>query len=64
MNKSIIETVKFVLRTVLLVGVPAVLTQLAKDKPEWGAWLGIALLVVDKLFHENKNTKINGLLPF
>jgi hypothetical protein len=64
MKNSLWETAKFVARTVFLVGVPAVIAQLVKEKPEWGAWLGIAALVVDKLIHENKNVKANGLLPF
>lgn len=64
LKTSIWETTKFVARTSLLVGVPAVVAELAKSKPEWGVWLGIVALVVDKLVHENKDVKLNGLLPF
>ena len=64
LQKSAWETTKFVIRTTLLVGVPAVLAELIKSKPEWGVWLGIVALIVDKLLHENKDVKVNGLLPF
>lgn len=63
-KQSLWETSKFIARTALLVGVPAVVAELAKSKPEWGVWLGIVALVVDKLIHEDKSTKAKGLLPF
>ena len=62
--KSAWETTKFVARTAVLVGVPAVLAELIKSKPEWGVWLGIVALIVDKLIHENKDIKANGVLPW
>lgn len=59
-----LETVKFVTRIAVLVGVPAVLAELAVQKPEWGGWIGVALAVWDKYRHENPNTPAKGLLPW
>lgn len=64
LRTSIWETVKFVGRSALLVGAPAVITELAQSKPEWGFWLGVAAMVVDKFVHENKDIKAKGLIPF
>jgi hypothetical protein len=67
-KRSLQETVKFVLRVALLVGVPAILGQLAVDKPEWGAWIGVALTVLDKLkFEWDKRVsekEVGGIVPF
>lgn len=63
-NNPLWETAKFVARTAVLVGVPAVVAELATQKPEWGVWLGIVAMVFDKLIHEDKTTNIKGLLPF
>lgn len=58
------ETAKFVARVAILTSVPAVIAQLAADKPEWGVWLGIAAVIFDKLIHEDKTIPAKGLLPF
>lgn len=61
--KALVETVKFVGRTVVLVGVPAVVSQVIKDKPQYGVPIGFALMAVDKYIHKLPNEYI-GLLPF
>lgn len=62
-KEAVREVVKFVVRTVVLVGVPTVLTQIVKEKPEWGVYIGAVLVVVDKAVHELPN-EYKGLLPF
>lgn len=58
-----LETLKFVTRTAVLVGVPAVLAELAVQKPQWGFWLGLVGMIVDKYIH-NSPVKAKGLLPW
>lgn len=57
------EVVKFVVRVVVLVGVPTVLAEVVKQKPEWGVYVGAVLVLVDKTIHELPN-EYRGLLPF
>lgn len=57
------EVVKFMVRVVVLVGIPTVLAEVVKQKPEWGVYVGGALVVVDKAIHELPN-EYRGLLPF
>ena len=63
MKKSFIETSKFVLRIVILVGVPAILAEVVKEKPEYGVYVGIVLAIIDKYIHHLPN-EYKGLLPF
>jgi hypothetical protein len=61
--KAVWETIKFILRVSILVGVPAVLSALVEQKPEWGVIIGLVLTVIDKLIHELP-VRFKGLLPF
>lgn len=63
MQYALFQTVKFVLRTVVLVGVPAVLSALVASNPNWGLVVGLMLSVVDKYIHHLPN-EYRGLLPF
>lgn len=62
-QQSVKEVVKFVVRVTVLVGVPTVLAEVVKQKPEWGVYVGLLLTVVDKTVHELPN-EYRGLLPF
>ena len=62
-RKAAVESLKLILRLSLLVGVPAILGELAKSKPEWGGAIGVILLVIDKYIHENPSIKSNGISP-
>lgn len=62
-RKAAVEAVKLIFRLALLVGVPAILGELAKSRPEWGGAIGVILLVIDKYLHENDDIQINGLSP-
>lgn len=61
-KKALSETIKFVIRTTFLVGVPTVLAQVIKERPQYGAPLGFALLAVDKYIHKLPN-EYRGLFP-
>jgi hypothetical protein len=64
MTKSAVwEGVKFVLRLVVLVGIPTVLAEVIKQKPQWGVYIGIVLAFVDKVIHKLPN-EYRGLVPF
>ena len=63
MNHAIKETLKFIGRTILLVGLPSVLSQVVATKPEWGVYIGFVLMAVDKLIHKLPN-EYRGLVPF
>lgn len=62
MQKAFIETFKFIFRTVVLVGVPSVVAELVKQKPEWGAYVGLVLVAIDKYIHKLPN-EWRGLFP-
>lgn len=62
-SNALKETIKFVLRTIVLVGVPSVLAQVIKDKPQYGVPIGFVLMAVDKYIHKLPNEYV-GLLPF
>lgn len=62
-KKALVETVKFVARTVVLVGVPSVLSQVIKDRPQYGVPIGFVLMAVDKYVHKLPNEYV-GLVPF
>ncbi len=67
MNKSYIETLKFVIRMALLVGVPMLVSWATKltGQPQVivNMVLPIALPIIDKFIHSDDRIPINGLLP-
>jgi len=63
MKSAIWEAVKFLLREIVLVGLPSALSQLAIAKPEYGVVIGIVLAVIDKFIH-NAPVSAKGILPF
>lgn len=60
---AIRETAKFIVRTVLLVGLPAVLSAVVAEKPEWGTAIGFVLVAIDKYVHKLPNSW-TGIVPF
>lgn len=62
-RKAAVEALKLLFRISLLVGIPAILAELAKSKPEWGGLIGVILLVIDKYIHENPSIQANGISP-
>lgn len=60
---AIRETAKFVARTIILVGLPATLSAIVAEKPQWGTAIGFVLVAVDKYIHKLPN-EWRGLLPF
>lgn len=62
-RKAAVESLKLLLRLAFLVGIPSILAELAKSKPEWGGAIGVILLVIDKYIHTNPDIKLNGLSP-
>lgn len=68
MKQGIINTLKFILRVALLVGVPILISE-SKDftgnlKFVFDAVLPVALPIIDKYIHEDPRIPIKGLLPF
>lgn len=62
-KNPVVEIAKFVVRVVVLVGIPTVLAEVVKQKPEWGVYVGAVLVLIDKTIHELPN-EYRGLLPF
>jgi hypothetical protein len=62
-KKAIWEGVKFVLRIIVLFGIPAVLTAVIDAQPKWAVVIGMALAFIDKVIHKLPN-EYKGLLPF
>lgn len=60
---AVVETVKFVLRMAVLVGIPATLAAVVAAKPQAGVAIGFVLALVDKYIHKLPN-EYRGLLPF
>ena len=60
---AVVESVKFVLRMAVLVGVPATLSAVVATNPKWGVGIGFVLALVDKYVHKLPN-QYRGLLPF
>jgi hypothetical protein len=63
MKNATKETLKFVLRTVVLFGIPAVIGQLIAQRPSYAVPIGIGLNIVDKYIHHLPN-EYHGLVPF
>lgn len=62
--KAIFETVKMALRYAIL-WLPVILQVI--DAIETNGWLvgaSIALTIIDKYLHENKNIPVKGIIPF
>ena len=68
MNKTTVETLKFVARMALLILVPVLVAQAANLTGFWGQLVGVALPVVlpivDKWVHEDERIPAKGVLPF
>lgn len=68
MNKSTVETLKFIARMALLILVPVFVAQAAELTGTWGTLVGVALPVllpiVDKWIHEDERIPAKGVLPF
>lgn len=62
------ETLKFVLRLALLIGVPLLISQSADFTGVWKTLFEIALPIllpiIDKYIHQDPNIPAKGLLPF
>ena len=66
MKKSLIETLKFVIRLIILVGIPQLILWLTKAGGDWvtvANALSILLPIADKWVHVSP-LKANGLVPF
>lgn len=67
MLKSIKETLKFVIRLVILVGLPQLVLYLTNAGGDWVAVanaISILLPVLDKLIHEWDKIPAKGIIPF
>jgi hypothetical protein len=68
MKQGIINTLKFILRVALLVGIPILISKAnsftGDVKLVFDAVLPVALPIIDKYIHEDPRIPIKGLLPF
>lgn len=68
MHKSLKETLKFIARYVVLVGLPLAIHFAAGLTGLWGQLtsveIPVLLPVIDKFLHENDNINVNGIVPF
>lgn len=67
-KKPLFETVKFVVRLALLVGLPIVVANLAKLEGDWAVVVGqilpVVLPILDKWVHEDSRIPFKGVAPF
>jgi hypothetical protein len=63
MNKAIKETIKFIVRLIVLFGIPAMIAAAIDAKPEYAIVIGTILAAIDKYIHKLPN-EYKGLLPF
>lgn len=67
MDKATLETIKFLVRLVLLMGTPQLVLFLTNAGGNWvyvANALTILLPVIDKWVHEDERIPAKGLLPF
>lgn len=66
-KKALLETGKFILRLVILIGVPQLIAWLTNAGGDWlivANAISLLLPIADKFIHTNDNIKLNGVLPF
>lgn len=67
MNKATLETIKFLIRLLLLIGAPQVILYFTNAGGNWvyvANALSVLLPVIDKWVHEDERIPAKGLLPF
>jgi len=67
-SQAQLETLKFVLRYALLIGVPVAIKYAANLQGFWGTLVGavipVLLPIIDKFVHEDPRISANGVVPF